>query len=121
MSYRTYSDEEIETYLKVYDSMICITVDDVIMNYAFFDFVDYMVMDNKKPVLELIEWFDNVIGTKYNKLNIRLRVSKKDSTPIMINTQLNHMDYVKADKVGIQVIPYTIKNMFCEILKYMLS
>ena len=121
MSYRTYSDEEIETYLKVYDSMICITVDDVIMNYAFFDFVDYMVMDNKKPVLELIEWFDNVIGMIYNKVNIRLRVSKKDGTPIMVNTQLSNIDCIKADKVGIPVVPYTIKNMFCEILKYMLS
>ena len=121
MSYRTYSDEEIETYLKVYNSMICITVDNVINNYAFFDFVDYMMMDNKKSVLELIEWFDNVIGTKYNKLNIRLRVSKKDGTPIMINTQLSNIDCIKADKVGIQVVPYTIKNMFCEVLKYMLS
>jgi hypothetical protein len=121
MSYRTYSDEEIETYSKVYNSMICMTVDDVIKNYAFFDFVDYMMTDNKKSVLELLEWFNNVIGMKYNKLNIKLRVSKKDGTPIMINTQLNHIDYVNAERVGIELVPYTIKNMFCEILKYMLS
>lgn len=121
MSYRTYSDEEIETYLKIYNSTICITVDEVINNYAFFDFIEYMMMDNKKPVLELLEWFDNVAGRGYNSLNIRMRVSKKDGTPIIINTRLNYIDYANAKKVGIELVPYTIKNMFREMLNYMLS
>ena len=122
MSYREYTDEEAKELMKskFCNSFIRIRVDNMRVNYAFFDFIDFAIHGNKTSWIELLEWFDDNIKTFY-ELKIEMRVYKEDGTPINICTALSHMQFNNLRDFGIHVLNCALSSMLDEIMHHLLQ
>ena len=122
MSYREYTDEEANELMKskFCNSFIRIRVDNMRVNYAFFDFIDFAIHGNKTSWIELLEWFDDNIRTFY-ELKIEMRVYKEDGTPVNICTALSYMQFSNARDFGIHILNCALSSMLDEIMHHLLQ
>ena len=122
MSYREYTDEEASELMKskFCNSFIRIRVDNMRVNYAFFDFIDFAIHGNKTSWVELLEWFDDNIKTFY-ELKIEMRVYKEDGIPINVCMALSYMQFSNARDFGIHVLNCALSSMLDEIMHHLLQ
>ena len=122
MSYREYTDEEASELMKskFCNSFIRIRVDNMRVNYAFFDFIDFAIHGNKTSWVELLEWFDDNIKT-FCELKMEMRVYRKDGTPLNVCMALSYMQFSNTRDFGIHVLDCALSNMLDEIMHHLLQ
>lgn len=124
MSYREYTEEEAIERIqsKFYSSFIRISVDNRRVNYAFFDFIDFTMHNNKTAWIELLDWFNDNIKTFY-ELRIELRVYKEDEhrTPVNVCCALSYDQFKNMKNYNIDVLNCALSSMLDEMMHYLMQ
>lgn len=124
MSYREYTEKEAIERIqsKFYSSFIRISVDNRRTNYAFFDFVDFTIHNNKVAWTELLEWFSDNIKI-FHELRIELRVYKGDEhrTPVNVCCALSYEQFKGMEAYNIHVLNCALSSMLDEMMHYLLQ